>query len=455
MKGIINIIKKNRERYLEELAEYVSIQSISTLSEKKEDIGDAAKWIAERMKKAGLENIKLIKTKGNPIVYGDWLHQKSKPTVLFYGHYDVQPPDPLKQWKTEPFKLVIKGGQMYARGVGDNKGPHLSHVLGIETLLKTRKDLPVNVKFLIEGEEEIGSSNITPALKNNKKLFKSDIAFVSDGIMGFDNPVVEYGLRGLIGFEIHVTCLEKDVHSGIYGGVVDNAPMVLAYIISKLKDRKGKILIPGIYKKVRKVSSDERKLLKKAEYSSSEILKNTGAKKVFGEGNFINIERIGARPSLDVNGIQGGFQGEGLKTIIPSKASAKLSMRIVPNMKSTEIVKLIKTYIKKISPKTCKVDIVFQESGDPTLFDYKSSSLKVAEDVLRDLFEAEPNYKLIGGSIGAVGAMKQILGIDSVLTGLSYPDSNWHSPNEKMKVENFFKGIELTVKYLEKLAGID
>lgn len=405
-----------------------------------------------RMKKAGLEKVKAIATVGNPVVYGEWIHHKEKPTVLFYGHYDVQPPDPLDQWESKPFEMSVRDGNLYGRGVADNKAPHLSHVLGIEAILKKEKILPVNVKFLIEGEEEVGSANFPRMLKANEKLVKSDVAFVSDGIMFSDAPVIEYGLRGLVCFELAVKCLKKDVHSGSFGGVVDNAPMVLSYIISRMKDRKGRIRIPGIYDKLRKVGLGEQKILAKSETPTSEILENTGAKSTFGENGYKNIIRTGARPSLDVNGISSGYTGEGMKTIIPSEARAKMSMRIVPNLKADYVKKQISTFIKKIAPKTCEVSVEFPDGGDPVLFDRNSKEYDDAKQALKETFGKEPKMKLVGGSVGAVTDMKQILGINSIFTGFALPDCGMHSPNEKLPIGNFLKGIELTIRYLKKLA---
>ena len=452
MKNLKNIINKNKNKYLQELKQYIAFPSISNDSKHKKDVTASAKWLADRMKKAGLKSAKLIRTQGHPIVFSEWNKNKNSPTVLIYGHYDVQPPDPLEQWESKPFELLIKKDDMYARGVCDNKAPHLSHLLGVELLLQKTGKLPVNVKFLVEGEEEIDSPSILSALKENKALFKSDIALVSDGIMLFDAPVVEYGVRGLVCFEINVKCLDKDAHSGGYGGVVDNSAMALSHIITKLKDRNGKILIPGIYPKVRKLKTDERKMLKRSDQRSSEIQEQTGARTIFGEKGFSNIERTGARPSLDVNGFWSGFTKEGTKTIIPAEASAKLSMRIVPNLDKDYVQKQITSYIRKVSPKTCKVEVKFQASADPVLFDWRDKKFNVAADVLEDVFGNKAKFKLVGGSVGAVDAMKKVLGIDSVFTGFSLPDCGMHSPNEKFKLSNFLKGIEFTVKYMEKLA---
>jgi len=278
MNDLKEFIKKNKDIYIKELSEYVSIPSISTLKTHRKDIQKAAYWISNRMKKAGLKNVKVIKTAGNPIVYGDYIQKGNKKTLLIYGHYDVQPEDPIKEWKSSPFKLTRKGDKLYGRGVGDNKAPHLSHVIGIEYLLQQKKKLPVNIKFLIEGEEEVGSRNIYDALNKNKKLFKSNIGLVSDGIKDYDFPVIEYGLRGIFCFEINVKCLDKDVHSGIYGGLVDNPAIVLSQIISKLKDKNGNILIPNFYSNVRKVSKEEHNILKSSDLDTKEVIKNTGAK---------------------------------------------------------------------------------------------------------------------------------------------------------------------------------
>ncbi|MDD3647129.1 MAG: M20/M25/M40 family metallo-hydrolase [Candidatus Dojkabacteria bacterium] len=452
MKEYLSFIKKNKTRYLQELKEYIAIPSISADKVHKNDIKRAATWIAGRMKKAGLLNVRLIHTKGNPAVYGEWIHDKDKPTVLFYGHYDVQPPDPLDQWESKPFEMSEREGILYGRGVADNKAPHLSHIIGIEAMFLAEKELPVNIRFLVEGEEEIGSAHFARMLNENRKLLKSDFAFVSDGIMVKDAPVIEYGLRGLVGFEINVRCLKKDVHSGSFGGVVDNAPMVLAYIISQLKDRNGRIRIPGIYSRVRKVGKEEMSIASKADTSSKEIIGNTGAKLLFGEKDFRNVIRTGARPSLDVNGIFSGYTGDGMKTIIPAEATAKMSMRIIPHLTAEYVQKQIVGYVKRIAPKTCEVKIKFQGGGDPVLFELQDRKYQLVSEALKETFGRKPKFKLVGGSVGAVTDMKQILGMDSIFTGFALPDCGMHSPNEKLPVENFLKGVELTIRYLKKLA---
>jgi acetylornithine deacetylase/succinyl-diaminopimelate desuccinylase-like protein len=445
-------VKSKRLTFITDLSHYIAIPSISAESKHKKDIGKAVQWISKRLIKAGFHNVKLLKTKGNPVVYGEHIEKAELPTVLFYGHYDVQPAEPLEEWKSDPFKLTVRKGDMFARGVSDNKAPHLSHVLGIEALLNLEKKLPINVKFLIEGEEEIGSLHVNDVLKNYKNLFLSTVAFVSDGIRLFDAPVIEYGLRGIVPFEVKVTCLSKDVHSGGYGGLVDNPVMVLAYIISQLKDRRGKIKIPHIYSSVRKVSEEERILLTRSEQKEKDILQETGARKFFGEKNYLQNIRTGARPSLDVNGIWGGFTGEGVKTIIPKEATAKLTMRLVPYQTVDKVKQLIRAYIKKVTPATCTVKLTFGGGCNPTLFDPKNPQFAIAQETLEEVFGAKVKFKLVGGSVGAVDAIKDVLGIDSILTGFSLPDCGMHSPNEKFPIDYFLKGITFTAYFLKNMA---
>ncbi len=453
MMHIRNIISKRKDRYLKDLKEYIAIQSVSSDQKHRSYLQKAARWISKRMVKAGLENVKQIKTKGNPIVYADWLHAKGKPTILFYGHYDVMPPDPLDQWKSDPFKLTIRGGEIFGRGVADNKAPHLSHILGVEVLLNAYKSLPVNVKFMIEGEEEIGSPNIRSILKRYRRLFDSDVAFVSDNQMDFDRPTLVYGLRGILYCEISVKCFDFDLHSGAFGGMVDNPAIVLSYIISKIKDRNGRIQIPRFYDDVRRVSKFERNLLKEVEITRNDIKKTTGATNLFGEKGYMNIERKGVRPTFDVNGIWSGYTLEGMKTIIPATANAKVSMRLVPYQKAKKIGELFEKYIKKIAPKTCSIDVKFLGLSDPIIFDWKNDYLKVAKKVFSEVFKSEAKFKLEGGSIGAVVDIKNILGIDSILVGFGLPDCGMHSPNEKLPVDNFFKAIEVTVEYLKNVGS--
>lgn len=450
MSNFKTYINENKDRFLKQLREYIAIKSISPKEEFETDVDEAADWVAAKLSDVGLENVKKIPTKGNAVVYGDWLNAEDAPTVLFYGHYDVMPPGDEAKWKTKPFEMVIEEDTLFGRGVADNKGPHFSHIVGIQSILATEGKLSVNVKFLLEGEEEKGSPNILQALEKN--IFDCDVVFVSDGQMEYDYPVIEYGLRGLVYLEIEVKCLKKDVHSGSYGGVVDNPAIVLSRIISKLKNKKGKITIPGFYENVRKLSDEERHILKKVEKGDEQICKNTGAKKVHGEDGFLNIERIGSRPTFDINGLWGGYTQKGSMTIIPEKATAKISMRIVPNQTHEEVENLVRNYIKQIKTDTCEVSIKSLHGGDPVLFDWKSKQFKAARNALGKVFGKEARYKLVGGSIGAVVAMKKALGVDSVLTGFSLPDCNMHGPNENLKLENFLRGVEVTKTYLEELA---
>jgi len=442
------IINKNLNKYFNEFEEYIAFPSVSGIIKHKKDIQNCAVWLKNRMSKAGLKNVKLINTAGNPIVFGEYFNSKNAPTLMIYGHYDVQSPDPLNQWKSDPFKLKIEKNRIFGRGVADNKGPNLTHIIGFEILNKFEK-IPVNIKFIYEGEEETSSPNFASFVKLNKKLVKSDLALVCDGEMDFENPVVEYGLRGICHFEIDITCLEKDVHSGLFGGNVDNAAIVLSWIISQLKDRNGKILIPGIYSKVRKIDKKESVFLKKSEIKDEEIIQNTGARKLFGEKGYLNVVRMGARPSLDVHGMYSGYIGEGGKTIIPSKANAKISIRLVPNLEANYVKKQIINYINKIAPKTCKVEISKFEGVDPVLFDFNSKKFDTGLAILKNIFNKEPKLKLIGGSIGAVTSLDKISKIQSFSTGFSLPDAGMHSPNENFLTENFKKSIYFTIEFIK------
>lgn len=444
-------LKKNTKLWLKYLSDFLAIPSVSTLSEHKKDMEKGVEWLISFMKESGLKNITSISTKGHPLVYGEWTSKKNLKTVLIYGHYDVQPVDPLNEWKSDPFKMTIKKDKIFARGASDDKGQILAHLIAVREILNTQGKLPVNIKFIIEGEEEIGSINFLDALKKNKERFKADMIMISDGGMKAGQPIIEYGLRGLTGLSLEVKTLSKDAHSGIWGGTIDNPIIVLSYIISKLKDRNGRILIPHFYKDVRKISKNEIEMLRKVEIKDTEVMKYTGAKQIFGEQNMLNVVRIGARPTLDIHGITGGFSGTGLKTIIPSKASAKISMRLVPNQNPKKIFDLFVTYVNKIKPKTAEIKITPLAEFDPVLIDTSSKYMKTIKNSLKKAFGRDPLFQLAGGSIGIVKDIQKVLRIDPILLGFALEDSNTHGPNENFPVDQFIKAINTSFLIINDL----
>ncbi|EKE00398.1 MAG: hypothetical protein ACD_22C00030G0002 [uncultured bacterium] len=443
----------NKTKYLSELKELLRIPSISTQPEHKKDILMAAEWLKNHLAKIGLNNCKVMKTAGHPIVYADYLLAKDKPTVLIYGHYDVQPPEPLESWNTPPFEPTEKNGNLYGRGTSDDKAQIFAHIKAIDAIMSATEKLPVNVKFLIEGEEEVGGPSLDKFIIDNKKMLSADVCVISDShSLSPTQPLIEYGLRGMAYMQIDLSTFENDVHSGLYGGNVPNVAIELANIISKLKDEKTqKILIPGFYDNVRKLTAKEKQALNKTPLTKKAIMEETGAKTTIGLVGASIPERCGALPALDVNGFFSGYTGEGSKTIIPAKASAKISMRLVPNQSSAEIAKKFATYIKRVTPKYVGVTVKTLNTGEPILMDTSSIYFKKAEEVFIKTFGNKPIYVLDGASIPVTSVIKRVLNIDSILMGFGLPDDGLHSPNEKISLEMFYKGIETSISYLSAL----
>lgn len=439
------------KKHLKNLFELLSIPSISAQSEHKKDIEKTARWLKNKLIPLGFE-AKIMKTNGHPVVFAERIVNPKKPTVLIYGHYDVQSPDPLDEWSSNPFKPEIRSGNIYARGAADDKGQLYTWIAALEELKTQGKKLSANIKFLIEGEEEVGSKNLDAYVEENTSLLESDVCVVSDSdCVNEDQPLILYGLRGLTYMEIVVKSLGHDVHSGIYGGNVLNPANLLAQIIAKLKDESHKVLIPGFYENVRKLSQKEKKDLARVSTTAEEITKETGATDIAGEKGFSIHERSGARPTLDVNGVWGGYSGEGPKTIIPSSAGAKISMRLVPNQTSSEIAQKFENYVRSIVPKGIEVVIKQLSEGDPLIIDTSSKYFKAAEKAYLKVFGKKPIYKLGGGSIPVTTTFKNILGIDSILMGYGLPDDGLHSPNEKLSLAMFEKGIRTNIEFLKSL----
>ena len=439
---IRNYIEENKERFLEELFGLIRIPSISPLPEHKDDMYKAAEYWKNILLEAGADKAEVFETDGNPVTYAEKIIDPSLPTVLIYGHMDVMPVDPLDLWDSDPFEPIIKDGKIYARGADDDKGQSFIHAKAFELMNKTNT-LPCNVKFMIEGEEEIGSPNLGKWCEEHKEMLKADIILVSDtSLLGIDVPSITTGLRGLSYIEVQVTGPNRDLHSGLYGGAVDNPINVLASIISKLKDDNGKILIPGFYDDVQNVSKAEREMLNKAPFNIEKFKADIGINEVGGEKDFTVIERLGIRPTLDVNGIWGGYTGEGAKTIIPSKATAKISMRLVPDQDHNKISQLAADYIKSIAPKTVKVDVKILHGGFAYVCPIDLPAYKAAHKAMTDTFGKEPVPYRSGGSIPIISTFEKILGIKSILIGFGLDTDAIHSPNENFPIENFYKGIE-------------
>ena len=452
MQHITGQVDTHRERYLEELKEFIAIESISSQKEHDADMRRCAEWILHHLQSIGVQDVRIFETAGHPVVYAEWNGAPGKPTVLFYGHYDVQPVDPLNLWTSPPFEATIRGDYLYARGSADDKGQVFIHFKAIEAYLKTVGSLPVNLKMIIEGEEEVGSPNLDRFVKEHKELLDADLVLISDSSMFAKGvPSVFYGLRGLAYMEIELTGPNKDLHSGSFGGSVHNPIQALSEIIASLHDKRGKITIPGFYKDVRALSAKERKAYKKLPWNDKKYAKDLGVARLYGEKGYSTLERLWARPTLECNGIWGGYTGEGAKTVLPSKAFAKISMRLVPDQDSTKIAKLFERHIAKIAPKTVSVKVRALHGGEPALTPIDSPGVQAAVAALEKGFGKKPLYQREGGSIPIVVQFKKILGLDTVLLGFGLPDENAHAPDEHLSLDNFYGGIRTAIHYYNEL----
>jgi acetylornithine deacetylase/succinyl-diaminopimelate desuccinylase-like protein len=457
MKEIIDFIDTNKERYLDELKTFLAYPSISTNPENKKDVEECAKYIKQHLENIGMENATIYPTKGHPVVYADWLHAgKDKPAILVYGHYDVQPVDPIDLWTSPPFEAEIRGENIYARGSADDKGQVMIHLKALEAHLRNNKSLPVNIKLIIEGEEEIGSVNLEDFISTHKDLLKTDAVVISDTAM-FDkeHPAIGYALRGLCYMQVEVTGPNRDLHSGHFGGTVDNPINALANIIAKLKDEKGRILIDGFYDDVLPLSKEEKENFEKLPFDENNYKDSVGIDELFGEDSYSTLERMWSRPTLDCNGIWGGFTGEGAKTVLPSKAYAKISMRLVPNQDPDKIEKLFTGYVKKIAPKTIKISVKGLHHGKPAITPIDSKWVKAAYEAMKIGFGKDPVFIREGGSIPIVVTFQELLKAPAVLLGFGLPDENAHSPDEHMNLNNFQKGIITTSIFYNELAKLN
>ena len=441
--------EQNKDRFLSELLDLLRIPSVSADSKYKADVARCADAVKEHMLKAGCDTAEICTTAGHPIVYGEKIIGPNLPTVLVYGHYDVQPPDPLNLWTSGPFEPVIKDGKIYARGACDDKGQMFMHIKALEVMAKTNT-LPCNVKVMIEGEEEVGSSNLGKFLEENKAKLKADVVLVSDtSMISMEHPSIESGLRGLSAVEIEVTGPNRDLHSGVYGGAVANPLNILCKLVASLHDENGHITIPGFYDKVADLTDEERKNLNLAPFDLEEYKKDLGIKEVWGEKGYTTLERTGVRPTLDLNGIWGGYQGEGSKTVLPSKACAKITMRLVPHQRPAEIGALFQKHFESVAPGYVTVKVTRGHGGEPVVTPTDSPAYKAAAKAIKTTFGKDPIPTRGGGSIPIVALFEQTLGLKTVLLGFGLDNDNIHSPNEKYDVVNFYKGIE-TIPYFHK-----
>jgi acetylornithine deacetylase/succinyl-diaminopimelate desuccinylase-like protein len=439
---IVDYINVHRDRYVDELKQYLAIPSISALPDHAADVRRTAEWTADALRTAGMQNVRLIDTPGNPVVYADWLNAPGKPTILFYGHYDVQPVDPVNLWTSPPFEPTVRDGEIYARGAADDKGQVFMHIKAIEAHIKQGGGLPVNMKFVIEGEEEVGSVHFDDFVRDHKQELSADVVVISDTAM-FDRgvPSICYSLRGLVYFQIDVRGSRSDLHSGVFGGAVANPAIVLAQILAQLKDRGGRIKIPGFYEDVRPLSDEERAEWKKLPFNETRYRKELGAPKLFGESGYSTLERVWARPTLDVNGLYSGFTGEGAKTVLPATAMAKVSMRLVPDQEPDKIATLFEDYLRKIAPKTVELKITRMHGGRPWMTEFDNKFVRAAGRAIEQGFGKSPVFVREGGSIPVVATFDRELGIPSVLFGVGLPDENAHAPDEKLDLGNFHNGI--------------
>jgi acetylornithine deacetylase/succinyl-diaminopimelate desuccinylase-like protein len=450
----VNFARNNQQRFLNELKDLLRIPSVSTLEEHKPDIQKAADYVAADLRRIGMENVEIIPTKGHPLIYADWLHAAGRPTALCYAHYDVQPAEPLDEWLTPPFEPTERNNNVYARGAVDDKGQLWMEVKALEALMQAGGGkLPINVRVIFEGEEEVGGEAISAYLRQQKAKLNADFALVCDTELFAPNlPTLCVGLRGLVYTEIEARGAKTDLHSGVYGGAAPNPFFALIEIISKLKDSKGKILIPGFYKGVKAPTKDELKAWKRLPFNEEHYRKTeVGSKTLTGEPGYSVLYRTWARPTLEVHGMPGGFVAAGAKTVIPAKAQAKVSMRLVPNQDADDILKGYTAFVKKLTPKGIETKIKVWSKGPAAVVGTNNPYIKAATEALHDTFKKETVFIRSGGSIPIVTDFQDVLKIPSVMMGFGLPDDNLHAPNEKFHIPNFHKGIETICRFFEKL----
>jgi len=455
VQAVLDYLKANEPRFIRELCDYVRFPSVSAQSHHRPDTEAAARWLVDHCESIGLK-ASLCKTAGNPVVIARTARAGSstKPRFLVYGHYDVQPAEPLELWKTPPFEPRIEGRSLFARGASDNKGQHLAHLNAVEAYLKTGTELPCELTFVVEGEEEVGSKNLAPFLRKNRTDLRCDAIVISDtGIPDLKHPALTYALRGIVALEVKLAGPSRDLHSGIYGGTVDNPAMALCRLLAQLRDKNGRITVPGLYDDVAPLSAYERKQLARIPFDAAAYRRSLGVPKLFGERGFTPQEQRAARPTLEINGLTSGYQGEGSKTIIPAWASAKLTFRLVPNQSPEHIRKLVEKHLKRLCPPTVRLEIEGGHGGEPYLVSPTSPLAQAGLRALKAAFGHEPVLLREGGSIPIVTDFKKVLGADALMLGLALPDDNAHSPNEKFSLDAFAKGMRMSALLWQELAG--
>jgi acetylornithine deacetylase/succinyl-diaminopimelate desuccinylase-like protein len=448
-------IEQKRDDHLNDLYEILRIPSVSAQSQHKQDIERAAAWVADRLRRAGLDHVEIVQTKMHPLVYGESLHAPGKPTVLFYGHYDVQPAEPLELWTSPAFEPTVRNGNLFGRGTADDKGQVHIHIRALDALNQVSGKLPINVKVLIEGEEEVGSESLWDYVQRNKSKLKADALVVSDtSMLARGVPSITYGLRGLNYYELEITGPAQDLHSGVFGGAVPNPLTILAELFAKLHDKKFRVTVPGFYDDVASLSRSERKALKALPFSAKDFRKNVGAPALCGEKDYSVPEQLWTRPTLELNGIWGGYTSEGAKTVIPSKAHAKFSTRLVPNQEPAKIAKEVEKYIRKLLPKavTCKFQVL--STGKPWVAPYTHPFFEVAHSALEKGFGKRAVFIREGGSIPFVTQMYDTFKVPCILLGFGLPDENAHAPDEHIALENYFGGIKAVANFYQGLGAL-
>jgi acetylornithine deacetylase/succinyl-diaminopimelate desuccinylase-like protein len=452
---LIDYIESSRDANIGELTEFLRIQSVSAKSEHKPDIERAAQWVAQKLRGAGLEKIEIVPTKMHPLVYGESLHAPGKPTILFYGHYDVQPAEPLDLWTSPAFEPAVRNGNLFGRGTADDKGQVHIHIKALEALQKTAGKLPINIKVMIEGEEEVGSVSLWDFVKQNRERLKADALVVSDtSMLAKGVPSITYGLRGLNYYQIELRGPAQDLHSGVFGGAVPNPITILAETIARLHDKNFRITVPGFYDDVASLSPSERKALNALPWKEKEFRKTVGAPALAGEKGFSIVEQLWTRPTLELNGIWGGYTGEGAKTVIPSKANAKLSTRLVPNQEPAKIARLVERHFRKLLPKSVTCNFELLSTGKPWVAPYSHPIFQKAIRALEGGFGKKAVFIREGGSIPFVTQMYDTFKVPCVLLGFGLPDENAHAPDEHIALENYFGGIKAVALFYEQLGAL-
>lgn len=455
LESLDNYFQDNREAHLTELTELLRIPSISALSAHEADMRTAAQWLVTSFKQAGLEHVSIDETDGHPVIYADWLHAEDKPTILIYGHYDVQPVDPLHLWETPPFEPAIRDNKIYARGASDDKGQVFMHIKAVEAIMKQDGKLPVNIKFLIEGEEEVGSPSLEKYIIEHKDKLSSDLIVISDtGLYGPGQPAVCYGLRGLCGIQIDVKGAKSDLHSGIYGGGVQNPIHALTELLTSFRDQEGTIAIDGFYDDVRRLSVEERQAYADLQFDEDALVDELAIPQLYGEKGFSYLERTSARPTIEVNGIFGGFADEGIKTVLPAEAGAKITCRLVPNQDPDDIISKLKTHIEKHKPVGVIVTVTEFDKGKPFITPFDHPAIQAAGKSYEKVYKVPTAYTRGGGSIPIVAAFDDILQVPVVLMGFGLDSENFHAPNEHFHLENFDHGLRVISDYYYSIASI-